>query len=42
MTEKYLEGQVAIVTGGGNGLGRQHCLQLTVLGAKGVVNGLGG
>ncbi|WP_417320156.1 SDR family NAD(P)-dependent oxidoreductase [Emcibacter sp.] len=36
------DGQVAIVTGGGNGLGREHCLQLAERGAKVVVNDLGG
>jgi NAD(P)-dependent dehydrogenase (short-subunit alcohol dehydrogenase family) len=36
------DGRVAIVTGGGNGLGRQHCLHLGALGAKVVVNDLGG
>jgi NAD(P)-dependent dehydrogenase (short-subunit alcohol dehydrogenase family) len=36
------DGKVAIVTGGGNGLGRQHCLQLAQRGAKVVVNDLGG
>ena len=30
------------MTGGGNGLGRQHCLQLAARGAKVVVNDLGG
>ena len=34
--------QVAIVTGGGTGLGRSHALQLAARGAKVVVNDLGG
>jgi NAD(P)-dependent dehydrogenase (short-subunit alcohol dehydrogenase family) len=36
------EGQVAIVTGAGGGLGKQHALELARRGAKVVVNDLGG
>ena len=41
MTIRF-DGQVAIITGGANGLGREHCLQLAKLGAKVVVNDYGG
>jgi NAD(P)-dependent dehydrogenase (short-subunit alcohol dehydrogenase family) len=37
-----LEGRVAIVTGGGRGLGRHHALFLASRGAKVVVNDIGG
>lgn len=41
MTISY-EGQVAIVTGAGNGLGKTHALELAARGAKVVVNDFGG
>jgi NAD(P)-dependent dehydrogenase (short-subunit alcohol dehydrogenase family) len=37
-----LENRVAIITGGGRGLGREHALLFASLGAKVVVNDLGG
>ncbi|SCK50534.1 NAD(P)-dependent dehydrogenase, short-chain alcohol dehydrogenase family [Variovorax sp. HW608] len=42
MSNLDFKGRVAIVTGAGNGLGRQHALALAARGARVLVNDLGG
>lgn len=40
MSKRILDGRVVIVTGGGRGIGREHCLELAAHGATVVVNDL--
>ena len=42
MSDISFDGQVVIVTGSGNGLGKQHALEFARRGAKVVINDFGG
>src|SRR5277367_3331526 len=42
MSNSMLQDRVAIITGGGRGIGREHALLFAAEGAKVVVNDLGG
>jgi NAD(P)-dependent dehydrogenase (short-subunit alcohol dehydrogenase family) len=41
MSERMLEGKVAVVTGAGGGIGREIALMMSLAGAKIVINDIG-